>query len=158
MDAGHIPLGHRARCGRGGGRTGVLLDRVCGSDPDGRWYVSLAVDTQGGDGEEVDSDEVDGEEVDGERFEPAEHAVDVDLGVKDFAVTSDVDRVAGPRLLERKASYERRMPPKQRGSDNRVKAARAHRKVREARRDFLHRAGTHPSGRALESPALLQRG
>ncbi|MGH3178469.1 MAG: RNA-guided endonuclease InsQ/TnpB family protein, partial [Streptosporangiaceae bacterium] len=78
------------------------------------------------------------------------HAAGVDLGVKDFAVTSGGERIANPRHLERKARrlarYQRRLARCQRGSANRAKAAakaaRAHRKVRDARRDFLHRAST----------------
>src|SRR4029077_14882123 len=78
------------------------------------------------------------------------HAVGVDLGVKDFAVTSDGDRIANPRHLARRdrnlARYQRRLARCRKGSANRAKAAakvaRAHRKVRHARRDFLHRAST----------------
>ena len=106
---------------------------IVAREPDGRWYVTFAVD--------------------GDAPEPAEatgHAVGVDLGVKDFAVTSDGDRIANPRHLERKACnlarYQRRMARCQHGSANRAKAkakaARAHRKVRNARQDFLHRAST----------------
>jgi putative transposase len=77
-------------------------------------------------------------------------AVGVDLGVKDFAVTSDAQRVANPRHLQRRARnlarYQRRLARCQPGSRNRRKAAakvaRAHRKVRNARQDFLHRAST----------------
>jgi putative transposase len=76
------------------------------------------------------------------------HAVGVDLGVTDFAVTTDRERIANPRCLERKARnlarYQRCMARCQKGSANRAKAAakvaRAHRKVRDARRDFLQRA------------------
>ncbi len=65
-------------------------------------------------------------------------------------MTSDGDRIANPRHLERKAAnlarYQRRMARKQPGSNNRRKAkakvARSHRKVRDARRDFLHRTST----------------
>lgn len=106
---------------------------IVAREPDGRWYVTFAVDAAN----------------------PAPYpvtgaAVGVDLGVKAFAVTSDGERVANPRHLERKAAnlarYQRRMARCQRGSANRAKAkvkvARAHRKVRDARRDFLHRAST----------------
>src|SRR5207247_4686910 len=80
----------------------------------------------------------------------ADRAVGVDLGVKDFAVTSDGERIANPRYLERKARslarYQRRMARCRKGSANRARAvaraARAHRKVRNARQDFLHRAST----------------
>ena len=79
-------------------------------------------------------------------------AVGVDLGVKDFAVTSDGERIANPRHLDRRARnlarYQRRLARCRKGSANRAKAAakvaRAHRKVRNARRDFLHRASTRP--------------
>ena len=109
--------------------TTVVVSR----EPDGRWYVTFAIDAD-----------------DPEPLEPAGHAVGVDLGVKDFAVTSDGERIANPRHLERKARnlarYQRRLARCRKGSANRAKArtkvARTHRKVRDARRDFLHRTST----------------
>ena len=106
---------------------------VVSREPDGRWYVTFAIDADAP-----------------EPLEPAGHAVGVDLGVKDFAVTSDGGRIANPRHLERKARnlarYQRRLARCRKVSANRAKArakvARAHRKVRDARRDFLHRAST----------------
>jgi len=106
---------------------------VVSREPDGRWYVTFAIDVG-----------------DPAPLPPAGHTVGIDLGVKDFAVTSDGERIANPRHLERKARnlarYQRRMARCRKGSANRVKAAakvaRAHRKVRNARRDFLHRAST----------------
>jgi len=102
-------------------------------DPCGRWYVSFAVDTP-----------------DPDPFPAAGRVAGVDLGIKDFAVTSDGQRIPNPRHLERKARnlarYQRRMARCQKGSANRAKAkakvARAHRKVRAARTDFLHRTST----------------
>ncbi|MFI6514006.1 RNA-guided endonuclease InsQ/TnpB family protein [Spirillospora sp. NPDC050679] len=110
--------------------TTVVVSR----DPDGRWYVTFAVDTD-----------------DPTPIPATGHAIGVDLGIKDFAVTSDGDRVPNPRHLERKARnlarYQRRMARKQPGSSNRRKAkakvAAAHRKVRNTRADFLHRTSTH---------------
>ncbi|OPG07902.1 RNA-guided endonuclease TnpB family protein [Microbispora sp. GKU 823] len=107
--------------------TTVTISR----DPDGRWYACLAVET----------------EAEPEPVPAAGSAVGVDLGVKDFAVTSVGQRIANPRHLERRAHnlarYQRRMARKQRGSNNRAKAkakvARAHTKVRDARADFLHK-------------------
>ena len=74
----------------------------------------------------------------------------VDLGIKDFAVTSDGEKIPNPRKLARRernlARYQRRMARCQNGSANRAKAkakvARAHRKVRASRTDFLHKAST----------------
>jgi putative transposase len=73
--------------------------------------------------------------------------VGVDLGIKDFAVTSDGEKITNPRALARReqnlARYQRRLARCQKGSANRTKArakvARAHRKVRASRADFLHR-------------------
>ena len=74
----------------------------------------------------------------------------MDLGIKDFAVTSDGEKIANPRTLARRernlARYQRRLARCQSGSANRAKAkakvARAHRKVRASRADFLHRTST----------------
>ncbi|MGH3162337.1 MAG: RNA-guided endonuclease InsQ/TnpB family protein [Streptosporangiaceae bacterium] len=106
---------------------------IVSREPDGRWYVTFTIHAPGP-----------------EPLPAAGRAVGVDLGVKDFAVTSGGERIANPRHLERKARrlarYQRRLARCQRGSANRAKAAakaaRAHRKVRDARRDFLHRAST----------------
>jgi putative transposase len=73
--------------------------------------------------------------------------VGVDLGIKDFAVTSDGQKIPNPRSLAKRerslARYQRRLARCQKGSANRAKArskvARAHRKVRASRADFLHR-------------------
>ena len=99
-------------------------------DPCGRWYVSLAV-----------------EMADPEPLPATGAVVGVDLGIKDFAVTSGGEKIPNPRKLARRernlARYQRRMARCQRGSANRAKAkakvARAHRKVRASRTDFLHR-------------------
>ena len=107
---------------------------IVARERDGRWYVTFTVDAA--------------------RPEPlpaAGRAVGVDLGVTDFAVTSDGGRIANPRHLQRRARnlarYQRRLARCQNGSDNRAKAkvkvARAHRKVRNARQDFLHKTSTH---------------
>jgi putative transposase len=102
-------------------------------DPDGRWYVSIAVEV-----------------ADPELLPPTSAEVGVDLGITDFATTSDGEKIANPRHLERKARnlarYQRQMARRQKGSNNRAKAklkvARAHRKVKAARQDFLHKTST----------------
>jgi putative transposase len=102
-------------------------------DPCGRWYVAFAVDVP-----------------DPEPLPAVGRAAGVDLGITDFAVTSDGQRIASPRHLARRernlARYQRRTAHCQPGSANRAKArakaARAHRKVRAARTDFLHRTST----------------
>jgi putative transposase len=100
---------------------------------DGRWYVTFTIDTDPP-----------------APLAEAGHVVGVDLGVNDFAVTSDGERIPNLRHLERKARnlarYQRRMARCRAGSANRAKAAakvaRTHRKIRNARRNFLHRASS----------------
>ena len=107
--------------------TMVIISR----DPDGRWYLTFAIDAHAP-----------------EPMQETGHGVGIDLGVTDFAVTSDGGKIANPRHLDRRARnlarYQRRLARCRKGSANRGKAAakvaRAHRKVRDARRDFLHRA------------------
>jgi len=109
--------------------TMVIVSR----ESDGRWYVTFAADIEAP-----------------MPLPSVGRAVGVDLGVRDFAVTSDGDKIANPRHLERKARnlarYQQRLARCQKGSANRAKAkakvARAHRKVRNTRSDFLHRTST----------------
>jgi putative transposase len=102
-------------------------------DPCGRWYVSFAVEV-----------------ADPEHLPTTGAAVGIDLGVKDFAVTSDGVKIPNPRKLADRACalarYQRRLARCQKGSKNQGKAkakvARAYRKVRASRTDFLHRTST----------------
>ena len=101
-------------------------------DPCGRWYVSFAVEV-----------------ADPGRCPATGAVVGIDLGIKDFAVTSGGDKIANPRTLARRAqalARYQRLARCQRASANRAKArakvARAHRKVRASRTDFLHRTAT----------------
>jgi hypothetical protein len=57
---------------------------IVARESDGRWYVTLTVDTAAP-----------------PPLEQTGHAVGVDLGIKDFAVTSDGEKIANPRHLER---------------------------------------------------------
>jgi putative transposase len=106
---------------------------IVSRESDGRWYVTFTIDAQAP-----------------QPLSPSGRAVGVDLGVTNFAVTSDGQRIPNPRHMERRARnlarYQRRLARCQKGSANRAKArakvARAHRKVRNARRDFLHKAST----------------
>ncbi len=102
-------------------------------DPDGRWFVTFAA--------EVETPPA---------AEPTGESVGIDLGLKDFAVLSTGERIPHPKHTERRERrlkrYQRQMARKKKGSANRAKArqkvARAHSRVRDARRDFLHKAST----------------
>ncbi len=106
-------------------------------DAAGRWFISILV-------EEIITPLV-----------KTEKTVGVDLGLKTFAVYSDGQHIEHPKLLARKAArlarYQRvasrRKPkPGKEASRNYVKAkirvAKQHVKVADARRDFLHTTAT----------------
>lgn len=109
--------------------TSVTVSR----EPDGRYFVSFAVEVP-----------------DPVPLAPAGGAVGVDVGLTTFAVLSTGQRVAHPRTMarheQRLKRYQRRLARTQRGSANRAKArvkvARQHSRVRDARRDFLHKTST----------------
>ena len=75
-------------------------------EPDRRWYVTFTVNTGSP-----------------EPLPETGHAVGIDLGVTVYAVTSNGDRIANPRHLDRKACklarYQRRLARCQKGSANR---------------------------------------
>ena len=98
-----------------------------------RWYVSLTVER--------------------ERPNPVPVAgpvVGIDLGLSSFAVLSDGTALQSPRALERSLRRLQRTSKahsrKRKGSNNRRKSAmrlaRLHRRIRNQRRDFLHKATT----------------
>jgi putative transposase len=109
--------------------TMVVISR----EPDGRWFVAFAVD-----------------QPDPEPPPRTQRAVGVDLGLTDFAVLSTSERISHPKHMDRHERrlnhYQRVLARKVRGSANRAKArrklARQHSRVRDARRDFLHKTST----------------
>jgi putative transposase len=80
----------------------------------------------------------------------AEAVVGIDLGLKHFAVLSDGRKILAPRFLRRAENLlkrrQRELSRKRQGSRNRdkarVKVARAHARVADARRDFHHQLST----------------
>ena len=77
-------------------------------------------------------------------------AVGVDLGIKDFLITSNGEKVDSPKYLrsseKRLKVLQRRASKKKKGSNNRKKAnlsvAKKHEKIRNRREDFLHKIST----------------
>ena len=77
-------------------------------------------------------------------------AVGIDLGLAHFAVLSDGTKIDAPRFLrraEKKLKREQRsLSRKAKGSKNRdkarIKVARAHAQVADARREFHHQLST----------------
>jgi putative transposase len=98
----------------------------------GRYFASFVVDTEPA------------------TLPEAAQAVGIDLGLSHFAVLSDGRKIAAPRFLRRAERLlkrrQRDLSRKTEGSANREKArlkvARAHARVTDARRDFHHKLST----------------
>jgi putative transposase len=77
-------------------------------------------------------------------------AIGIDLGLKDFAILSTGEKINAPkyfRKYEKKlARWQRILSRRQKGGSNwnkaRLKVARIHEKIVNARRDFLHKLST----------------
>ena len=115
--------------------TGKILSATV-SRVAGRWFVSIAVDTQ-----------------DDSHLPKAENqgAVGVDLGVSALATLSTGETIDGPKphkaLLSRLQRLSRSLSRKQKGSANRKKAkeklAKLHARIAAIRSDALHQLTTH---------------
>ena len=77
--------------------------------------------------------------------------VGIDLGIKDFAVTSDGEIFENPKWLrkseKRLQKLQRDLSRKEKGSNNRNKArlkvAKLHEKITNQRKDFLHKVSSY---------------
>lgn len=102
-------------------------------DAAGRYFASFVVGTEPG-----------------ETLPEAASEVGIDLGLSHFAILSDGTKIESPRFLrraEKKLKREQqRLARKVKGSNNRAKArlrvARAHAQVADARREFHHQLST----------------
>lgn len=89
-------------------------------------------------------------EVPHKEYETTGSLVGVDLGIKDFAITSNGEKFENPEFLrnseQRLKMLQRRLSKKQKGSKNfekaRIKLAKQHEKVANQRNDFLHKLST----------------
>lgn len=89
-------------------------------------------------------------DVEIEEFDKTGSVVGIDLGIKDFAVTSNSDKVANPKFLVKSTKklrrLQRQLSRKQKRSNNRNKArillAKQYEKVSNQRNDFLQKLST----------------
>ena len=111
---------------------GRILSATVRLAPSGKFFVSVLVDT----------------EI--QPLEPRTNAVGLDLGLLDFAVLSIGEKIPNPRHLRKlegklkrwQRILSRRKPGGKNREKARLKAARLHEKVRNARMDFLHKLST----------------
>lgn len=112
---------------------GKILNATISQNPDGRYYVSICCT-----------------DVSSMALEPVNHNVGIDLGLKEFAITSDGTKYANPKYLakslKRLKFLQKSLSRKTKDSSNRNKArlkvARMHQKIANQRRDFLQKLST----------------
>ncbi len=89
-------------------------------------------------------------EVEIESLPKVDKIIGVDLGLTDFVITSDGEKIKPLKALikhqTKLAKLQRRLSKKQKGSNNRnkakIKVAKVHAKIADSRKDFLHKLST----------------
>jgi len=112
--------------------VGHIKSVTISKNPSGKYYISILTE----------------QEI--EQLPTIDKKVGVDLGLKDFAITSDGEVFANPKFLRRTekqlAKAQRELSRKQKGCSNRnksrLKVAKLHDKIANQRNDFLHKLST----------------
>lgn len=108
--------------------VGTIKSATISRTPTGKYFVSILVET--------------GVECLAKNKVEKETTVGVDLGIKDFLITSDGEVVDNPKYLrkaESKLKYIQRKYSKYKGKRTKNKLAKLHEKVANQRKDFLHK-------------------
>ena len=90
-------------------------------------------------------------EVPHQEHETTGSLIGIDLGIKDFAITSDGEKFENPKFLrkseKRLKMLQKRLSKKQKGSKNyektRIRLAKQHEKIANQRNDFLQKLSTN---------------
>lgn len=109
---------------------GIIKSVTVSKTPSGKYYVSVL-----GNCEEQ------------EKLPQSQNKIGVDLGVKEFCITSDGELIENPKYLKKSEKKLRKLQKDlsrcQKGSNNmekcRIKVARQHEKIANQRKDFLHK-------------------
>lgn len=112
--------------------TGLIKSCTVSKTPTGKYFISILVDT------EIN------------QLPKCENKVGIDVGLKEFAITSDGKFFSNPKHLrkseKRLKKLQKDMSRKKKGSNNRNKArlkvAKLHEKIANQRKDFLHKVST----------------
>ena len=113
---------------------GRIVNATVSQEPSGKYYVSLCC---------VD--------VEIQPLPITNNAVGIDLGIKEFCITSDGELINNPKYLKNSlnklAKLQRELSRKPKGSSNRnkarIKVARLHEKISNQRKDFLQKLSTN---------------
>ena len=110
---------------------GLIKSVTISKNPSGKYYVSVLV-----------------EQIEKEKLSESESAIGIDLGLKEFCITSDGEMIENPRYLQRSENRLRKLQKDlsrcNKGSKNRekcrIKVARQYEKITNQRKDFLHKS------------------
>ena len=112
---------------------GRILNATMSQEPSGKYYCSICCTG-----------------VDIQPLPQTNNQVGIDLGIKDFAITSDGVKYNNPKYLQKSldklAKLQRELSRKTRGSSNwnkaRIKVARLQEKIKHQRQDYLQKLST----------------
>ncbi len=112
---------------------GRILNATISQEPSGKYYCSICCT-----------------DVDINSLPKTNNQVGIDLGIKDFAITSDGVKYSNPKYLNKSldklAKLQRELSRKSKGGSNwnkaRIKVARQYEKIANQRRDYLHKLST----------------
>lgn len=112
---------------------GRIVNATISQEPSGKYFVSLCC---------VDVPE--------KEYKPTGNTIGIDLGLKEFAITSDGEMISNPKYLatqqKKLAKLQKELSRKSKGSSNRnkarIKVARCHEKIANQRKDFLQKLST----------------
>lgn len=108
---------------------GKIKSTTISKNPSGKYYICILV------------------EQEMQELPKNEFTIGIDLGLTDFAITSDGVKYANPRWLRKSLNKltieQRKLSRKKKGSKNRnkqrIKVAKIHEKISNQRKDFLHK-------------------
>ncbi|WP_336184944.1 RNA-guided endonuclease TnpB family protein, partial [Fusobacterium polymorphum] len=112
---------------------GRIINATITQAPSGKYYISLCCT-----------------DVEAEKLKSTNKNVGIDLGIKDFVLTSDETLIENPKYLQKSlnklAILQRKLSRKPKGSSNRnkarIKVARLFEKISNQREDFLQKLST----------------
>ncbi len=112
--------------------NGLIKSCTVSQVPSGKYFVSVLVDTEN------------------IRLSKTDKKIGVDLGIKEFAITSDGEIFSNPKHLKksekRLSKLQKDLSRKQKGSNNRkkarIKVSKLHEKITNQRKDMLNKVST----------------
>ena len=113
---------------------GRILNATISQEPSGKYYVSLCCT-----------------EVKMKPLEKTENKIGLDLGIKEFCITSNGEKVNNPKYLKKSldklAKLQKELSRKSKGGSNRnkarIKIARLQEHIKNQRKDFLQKLSTN---------------